>query len=230
MLLRHAARTCGVAAVLPDGRLVGSVDPGAPMMEVLSVGLLDRLGRDFSMGFGEGFMAGEWTTAPETDLGDLLTAFALRLDVLIPAPFRAMRRWFDPRRPRAERNTRDGARDNIHQHYDLSNEMFATFLDETMTYSSAWFDGVGGEQPDLAAAQRAKIDRLLDEVRVGPGTRLVEIGTGWGQLAIQAAQRGALVHTVTLSAAQLELARKRAAEAGVGDRIRIELPRLPRPR
>ena len=100
--------------------------------------------------------------------------------------------------------------------------MFATFLDETMTYSSAWFGGVGGEQRDLAAAQRAKIDRLLDEVRVGPGTRLLEIGTGWGQLAIQAAQRGALVHTVTLSAEQLELAQKRAAEAGVGDRIRIE--------
>lgn len=221
MLLRYAARTCGVTVVLPDGRQTGSNAPGAPLMEVRTAGFFDRLGRDYSMGFGEGFMAGEWTTGAGTDLGDLLTSFARRLDVVIPAPFRVMRRWFEPRRPSTERNTRDGARDNIHQHYDLSNDMFATFLDETMTYSAAWFGGA--ESADLASAQRAKIDRLLDEAHVGPGTRLVEIGTGWGQLSIQAAERGALVHTITLSAEQLELAQKRAATAGVGHRVRMEL-------
>ena len=224
MLLKLAARKSGVTVVLPDGRRTGSDKPGAPVMVVRSRKFLDRLGRDFSMGFGEGFMAGEWTTGADTDLGDLLAAFAARLDTLIPAPFRAMRRWFEPRRPVTERNTQDGARSNIHQHYDLSNDMFATFLDETMTYSAAWFGGVGEhEEADLASAQRAKIDRLLDEAHVGPGTRLVEIGTGWGQLGIQAAQRGAVVHTITLSAEQLELAQKRAAAAGVGHRVKMEL-------
>ncbi|MFV0308298.1 MAG: class I SAM-dependent methyltransferase [Desertimonas sp.] len=225
-LLRRAAGLAGVTIVMPDGRRVGSSDPGAPVMEIRTTAFLDRVARDFTMGFGEGYMAGEWTTGADTDLGDLVTAFARHLDALIPAPIRGLRRRFEPPRPADQRNTRGGARDNIHQHYDLSNDMFATFLDDTMTYSSAWFaDDAGHDHttPDLAAAQRAKIDRLLDETGVGAGTRLLEIGTGWGELSIRAAQRGAQVHTITLSAEQLALARQRAVAAGVGDRIRMEL-------
>lgn len=220
--LGHAARRAGVVVVRPDGRRFGANDPAAPVMQVATRAFIDRVGRDFGMAVGEGYMAGEWTTGPDTDLGDLLTSFARQLDLLIPFPLRTLRRWLDPRRPARERNTRDGAEHNIHQHYDLANEMFAAFLDETMTYSSAWFGAAGTGDRDLAAAQRAKIDRLLDEARVGTGTTLLEIGTGWGQLAIQAAQRGASVHTITLSNQQLELARKRAAEAGVADRVRME--------
>lgn len=222
-IVRRAARLAGVAIVMPDGRRVGSADPASPVMEIRTAAFLDRVARDFTMGFAEGYMAGEWTTGPETDLGDLVTAFAQHLDRLIPAPGRMLRHRLEPRRPHAHRNTHHGARDNIRLHYDLSNEMFATFLDETMTYSSAWFGEGATAAPDLASAQRAKIDRLLDETRVGPGSRLLEIGTGWGQLGIQAAQRGALVHTITLSEEQLALARQRAVSAGVSDRIRMEL-------
>src|SRR6202012_431972 len=85
----------------------------------------------------------------------------------------------------------------------LSNELFALFLDDTMTYSAALF-GTGPDGTPIAAdglltqAQHRKIDRLLDRAHVGPGSRLLEIGTGWGELAIRAGQRGATVRTVTL--------------------------------
>ena len=122
----------------------------------------------------------------------------------------------------------EGARRNIHRHYDLSNDLFALFLDETMTYSSALFDTDGAGRPvateaALADAQRRKIDTLLDQIGVGPGTRLLEIGTGWGELAIRAARRGATVHSLTISTEQRDLARRRIAEAGLADRVTVEL-------
>jgi cyclopropane-fatty-acyl-phospholipid synthase len=129
--------------------------------------------------------------------------------------------------PPADENTIDGARRNIRHHYDLSNDLFAQFLDESMTYSSALFDrGPGPAEAtsaDLAAAQRRKIDRLLDHAGVGDGTRVLEIGTGWGELAIRAARRGARVHSITISVEQRDLALRRVTEAGVADRVAIDL-------
>jgi cyclopropane fatty-acyl-phospholipid synthase-like methyltransferase len=123
------------------------------------------------------------------------------------------------------------ARRNIGRHYDLSNDLFALFLDETMTYSSALFppwDGVPAagdlaEAPLLAEAQRRKIDRLLDRAGVGPGCRLLEVGTGWGELAIRAARRGATVRTITISREQQALAARRVAEAGLAGQVSVEL-------
>jgi cyclopropane-fatty-acyl-phospholipid synthase len=118
----------------------------------------------------------------------------------------------------------EGARDNIRRHYDLSNELFKTFLDESMTYSSAIFDGEPYRAAeDLGQAQRRKIDRLLDVTKVGAGTRLLEIGTGWGELAIRAARRGAEVTSITISVEQAELARGRIAAAGLAERARVLL-------
>jgi cyclopropane-fatty-acyl-phospholipid synthase len=104
--------------------------------------------------------------------------------------------------------------------------MFEQFLDETMSYSSALFDPSTLDAPawsDLAPAQARKIERLLDQAGVGKGTRVLEIGTGWGELAIRAAQRGATVHSVTLSKEQRGLARQRIREAGVEDHVTVEL-------
>ncbi|MDT4982249.1 MAG: cyclopropane-fatty-acyl-phospholipid synthase, partial [Pseudonocardiales bacterium] len=99
-----------------------------------------------------------------------------------------------------------------------------TFLDDTMTYSSAVFDGEPyGADDDLADAQRRKIDRLLDVAKVGNGTRLLEIGTGWGELAIRAAARGATVTSITISIEQAELARRRIATAGMTEQASVLL-------
>ncbi len=191
-------------------------DPGA---------FFARIGAGGLIGFGESYMAGEWDCA---DLTGLLTVFAANVADLVPTPLQRLRRLAVRRQPAADEQTKAGARRNIGRHYDLSNEFFALFLDETMTYSSALFETAADGSPAaadrlLGQAQRRKIDRLLDQARVGPGTRLLEIGTGWGQLAIQAAQRGAEVRTVTISARQHELAARRVAEAGLADRVSVEL-------
>lgn len=105
----------------------------------------------------------------------------------------------------------------------MSNALFAEFLDDTMTYSSALFDTHPASWEQLADAQRRKIDRLLDAANVGPGCRVLEIGTGWGELCLRAAARGAQVRSITLSAQQCSLARQRVAAVGASDQVSIEL-------
>ncbi len=219
-VLRGAVRDLGVRARLPDGRLIGAGGPDAPELRIESGAFFHRLGADLKIGFGEAYLAGDWQAGPGTDLADLLTVFAARLTELVPASLQRLRRLVEQRLPAAEDNDREGARGNIQRHYDLSNELFAAFLDETMSYSSGWFaPGVD----DLATAQRHKIDAILDLAAVGPGSRVLEIGTGWGQLALQAGRRGATVHTVTLSAEQRDLAQRRIREAGLADRVTVRL-------
>ncbi|MET9724505.1 cyclopropane-fatty-acyl-phospholipid synthase family protein [Streptomyces zaomyceticus] len=179
-----------------------------------------RIGADGLIGFGESYMAGEWDS---DDLVGLLTVLATHIDALIPAPLRLLRGVWAHRRPLSDRGTLEGARDNIHRHYDLSNELFALFLDPSLTYSSALFDTLPATPDALTAAQHRKIDRLLDAAGVRRGTRLLEIGTGWGELAIRAAARGADVLTVTLSEEQRDLALRRIADAGVAGRVTVEL-------
>ncbi|CCA53682.1 SAM-dependent methyltransferase [Streptomyces venezuelae] len=179
-----------------------------------------RIGRHGLIGFGESYMAGEWDS---DDLAGVLTALACRVDDLVPAPLRRLRGLWVSARPTADRNTRGGARENIHRHYDLSNDLFSAFLDPTLTYSSAVFTAFPARFESLAAAQHRKIDRLLDLADVGAGTRLLEIGTGWGELALRAAARGARVTTLTLSAEQAALARERIAAAGLTDRVDVQL-------
>nr|WP_236242485.1 cyclopropane-fatty-acyl-phospholipid synthase family protein [Streptomyces sp. CC228A] len=179
-----------------------------------------RIGRHGLIGFGESYMAGEWDS---DDLAGVLTVLAAYADDLVPAPLRRLRRLWVSARPAADRNTRDGARDNIQRHYDLSNDLFSAFLDPTLTYSSAVFTAFPARFESLPSAQHRKIDRLLDLADVGAGTRLLEIGTGWGELALRAAARGARVTTLTLSTEQAALARQRIAAVGLTDRVDVQL-------
>ncbi|HJQ03819.1 MAG TPA: cyclopropane-fatty-acyl-phospholipid synthase family protein, partial [Nocardioides sp.] len=178
--------------------------------------LFARLGRDANIGFGEAYLTGAWD-AP--DLAGFLTVLAARLEHLVPKPLHAARAFVLPRIGRHDHGREEDTRRNIAHHYDLSNDLFATFLDPTMTYSSAWFE----EGDDLERAQLRKIDALLDLAGVGAGTRVLEIGTGWGALAIRAASRGATVRSITLSEEQAELARARVAAAGLADSVEVEL-------
>ncbi|KOX21607.1 cyclopropane-fatty-acyl-phospholipid synthase [Saccharothrix sp. NRRL B-16348] len=217
-LFRRAVRTLPVRVVLPGGHVLGAGGPGAPDMRVHRPdAFFSRLGVDVKIGFGEAYMVGDWTS---TALADLLSAFAAKLTTLIPPRLQPLRRWVERRHPVSDRNDAANSRRNIHRHYDLSNDLFRVFLDDTMTYSSAWFDGSDGT---LSDAQLRKIDGVLDYAGVRRGSRVLEIGTGWGALAIRAARRGATVTSLTLSAEQRALAVRRAEEAGVGDRVTVHL-------
>jgi cyclopropane-fatty-acyl-phospholipid synthase len=218
-LFRRAVASLPVRVVLPDGDRFGAGGPDAPVMRVhRPEAFFHRLGADAKIGFGEAYMVGDWSS---TALADLLSAFAAKLTTLIHPKLQLMRRWVELRHPDGEANSVEGARENIHRHYDLSNDLFATFLDETMSYSSALFDQAGDR--DLVAGQLRKIDGVLDYAGVRAGSRVLEIGTGWGALAVRAAQRGATVTSLTISAEQRKLAQRRVADAGLSDRVDIHL-------
>jgi cyclopropane-fatty-acyl-phospholipid synthase len=208
LAFRRAARLAAISVRFPDGSSFGS--PSGPVLDVINQdAFFARLGREGKIGFGEAYMAGDWD-AP--CLVEVLEALAREINRLIPPSLQWLRRLYEGRHPEAEENDRAGSRRNVARHYDLSNDLFGVFLDESMTYSSALFDH---ESEALAQAQARKIARLLDATRVGRGSRVLEIGTGWGELALQAARRGAQVTSVTLSEEQAELARRRVESAGL---------------
>ncbi len=215
--------------VYPDGTVVGAADPTLPTMVIHRPDrLARRIGRYGLIGFGESYMAGEWSS---DDLAGVLTEFASSVGDLMPRSLqRSVRSPLCGNRVRSS-TTANRPVQNISEHYDLSNELFGEFLDETLTYSSALFDTLPATRSQLADAQRHKIDRLLDSAKVGPAVACVEIGTGWGELCIRAAARGALVRSVTLSAEQQQLARaagRRRGPVGSGGDRTARLPRCRR--
>ncbi len=215
-----------VRAEMPDGSVCGAGGPGAPAMVLhRPKDFSHRVGASGLIGFGESYMAGDWD-AP--DLAAVLTVFAEQLASLVPARLQSFRRLAVKALPSSHTGDQSHTQINIAAHYDLSNEMFELFLDPSMSYSSALFDPAN--EPDgtcdqdlLAAAQVRKIERLLDAAAVGDGSTVLEIGTGWGELALRAAARGARVHSITLSVEQAELARARFAAAGVAHLVEIEV-------
>ncbi|MGW2960812.1 class I SAM-dependent methyltransferase [Streptomyces sp. NPDC001220] len=217
-VLERALRRLPLRVRLADGATLGL---GGPLIAVGDPKAFHaRIGTRGLIGFGESYMAGEWD-AP--DLVGALTVLAAHAADLIPPRLQRLRGLWAQRQPHTQRNTPDASRSNISRHYDLSNDLFALFLDETLTYSAAVFRGFPADWSLLAAAQRRKIDRLLDLAGVREGTRLLEIGTGWGELALRAAARGAHVTSLTLSREQRELALDRVRRAEYGDRVSIEL-------
>lgn len=165
------------------------------------------------VGAGEAYVAGQWSCS---DLLRLLALFVRDRDVLLgmhETPWSLPRRLVLRLGQMLRRNSVAGSRANIAAHYDLGDDLFAHFLDPSMTYSAAWFEHDG--QP-LADAQQAKLRRLCRLVDLQPGERLLEIGSGWGSLAVCAAREfGAQVTTTTISRHQFEHARRAVAAAGV---------------
>jgi cyclopropane-fatty-acyl-phospholipid synthase len=223
-LFRRVAARLPLRLLYPDGTAVGAADATAPTLLIHQPeALARRIGRYGLIGFGESYMAGEWSS---NDLTGVLTVFATSVTDLVPRALQWLRPIAPAFRPRRRAPSRERARRNVAEHYDLSNDLFAEFLDETMTYSCALFTRLPARTPkpaDLAVAQRRKIDRLLDMAGVQRGSRVLEIGTGWGELCLRAAARGAHVRSVTLSVEQQRLARLRVAAAGLSDLVRIEL-------
>jgi cyclopropane-fatty-acyl-phospholipid synthase len=171
------------------------------------------------IGFAESFIAGDWSTP---DLTALLTLFIANRDEVESVIYGS---WWGSLLYRARhflnRNSRRGSRKNIHAHYDLGNEFYRLWLDPTMNYSSAWFEG--NRCGDLVQAQEAKVRRALAECSVKPGDRVLEIGCGWGALAESAARDfGARVTGVTLSREQLAWGRRRLADAQLPGELRYQ--------
>ncbi len=173
-----------------------------------------------SVGLGEAYVDGLWETDDLVSLIRIAAAELRELDGLrgaIARPRGALHRL----RRLVPENTRSGARENISAHYDLGNELFAAFLDERMMYSCAYYPNADAT---LEQAQLAKLDRICDRLQLGPDNHLLEIGTGWGGMAIHAARRsGCRVTTTTISRAQHELATERVREAGLEDQVTVLL-------
>ncbi|WP_323100397.1 cyclopropane-fatty-acyl-phospholipid synthase family protein [Intrasporangium sp. YIM S08009] len=228
-IVAQVAGRVPVDLVLPDGTLLGggARDASRPGLQIVRPNaVFERLAHHPKIGIGEAYMAGDWKAAEGTDLADVLRPFAERMTTAVPAGWLRLRGFVDRRIPAMQRNSLLGSRRNIEAHYDLSNAMFETFLDDTLTYSSALFDHAAPTPlPDqgLEEAQLRKVDAILDAARVTAGSRVLEIGTGWGTLALQAAKRGAQVTTVTLSKEQATLARERIAAAGLTDRVDVRI-------
>ena len=204
---------------------------GVPHAEIVLVNwkVCDAALRSGDIGFGETYIAGDWTTPDLLALMNVMVANRNAIEAVVYGTWwgRILYRV----RHVMRRNTRTGSKKNIHAHYDIGNAFYRLWLDDSMTYSSALF-GDGLEAADASAradfamlpvAQRAKYDRVLDGLDLKTGDRVLEIGCGWGGLAEVAGRRGLDVTGLTLSHEQLELARRRITEHGLDDRVRLEI-------
>jgi len=209
---------------LPDGSQAhfGSPQPGAPRaaMRLLNWNVCSAALKSGDIGFAESWIAGDWTSP---DLVALLKLFIANREAAESVIYGS---WWGSLAYRIKhllnRNSRQGSKKNIHAHYDIGNQFYRLWLDETMNYSSAWFEG-DLNQP-MAQAQDAKVKRALLECGVKPGDRVLEIGCGWGALA-EAATRdfGAKVTGVTLSTEQLHYAQERLQRAGLDGQAQLRL-------
>lgn len=173
-----------------------------------------------SIGAGEAYMQAHWSTQ---QLTDLVRLFVRNMDILddmesgfakLTAPLQKGLHWFN-------RNTRSGSRKNIAAHYDLGNDFFKLFLDDTMMYSSAIF---ADKSMSLHQAQLHRLEIICRKLDLQPTDHVIEIGAGWGGMALYAAQHyGCKVTTTTISREQYELAVERVREAGLQDRVTVLL-------
>lgn len=207
---------------LPGGKTRTFGKPGTQpdaAIEVLDEEFFQRLLFHGEIGFGEAYVDGLFRT---DDLVALLE-FGLRNRSVVNLNLPALSwttRLKDLRLHRGRKNTRENARANIHAHYDLGNDFYSLFLDESMTYSSAIYDSP--DQP-LAEAQQNKYRHIAEMAGIRQGERVLEIGSGWGGFALYAARTlGCHVTTITISREQLEEARRRVAAAGLSSLVSVE--------
>lgn len=172
------------------------------------------------IGFAETYIAGDWTTPSLTDLLKVFISNRKDVEDVIYGSWAG--RLLYRIKHLLNRNTRTNSQKNIHAHYDLGNAFYELWLDGTMNYSSAWFDG-DRDRP-MRDAQHAKVRRALRMAGVQPGQRVLEIGCGWGALAEMATTEfKASITGVTLSTEQLAFARERMARVGAQDRADLRL-------
>ena len=171
-----------------------------------------------TVGFAESYMAGDFTT---TDLSQVFRFFLDNQDEFASAGRGFFKvRLGDIIGHRLKRNTRTGSRRNIAYHYDLGNDFFEVWLDQSMTYSSAVYDESEGT---LENAQAEKLRRIVEKLGIKPDDHVLEIGCGWGSMAERIARNGANVVAITLSKEQLQYTDRRLRRAGLGDLTDVRL-------
>ncbi|MEM7434912.1 MAG: cyclopropane-fatty-acyl-phospholipid synthase family protein [Myxococcota bacterium] len=174
-----------------------------------------------SLGAGESYMDGLWSTDDLVATVRVLLRSSTRLTNLDGSSVGRLRGALDGIYHRVRRNTRAGSRRNIGEHYDLGNAFYRLWLDDSMMYSSAIWER---DDMSLEQAQKARLARICGKLRLEPDDHLLEIGSGWGALAIYAAKHaGCRVTTTTISQAQYDLTRERVKEAGLEDRVTVLL-------
>ena len=218
----RALRGCALTVTDALGTEEFAGDDASPpiTIEVLDPGFYRAVAANGSVGAGEAYMDGHWRCDDLVGLIRLLVQNRSLLDSMETGIARlggiAMRGLHAFRR-----NTRDGSRKNIAAHYDLGNEFFRLFLSDDLMYSSALY---ADDQDDLEAASTRKLDRICQKLRLQPGDRVVEIGTGWGGFAVHAARHyGCHVTTTTISREQHALGSARVTEAGLQDHVTLLL-------
>ncbi|MGZ3299075.1 MAG: class I SAM-dependent methyltransferase [Asticcacaulis sp.] len=210
----------------PDGRhlvLDGKAEGPSAVLKVNDFNFMKRVIARGDIGFCEGFRENEWDTP---DLATLLTVLGMNIDHLGQLftggkLMQTLNNWLHG----LNKNTKAGARRNIFAHYDLGNNFYDQWLDQSMTYSSALFSGERfREHKDLGAAQNAKYAKLAQLVDLKPDQHVLEIGCGWGGFAQSAAETvGARVTGVTISPAQHDYAVERMKRLGLSERVEIKL-------
>ena len=208
--------------VLPDGRRFRAEGPNAgPVaeLEIVNTDIFARLIREGDLGFCEAYVEGWWLTPDLQAFMDLVHAG--NDEIYDGFPGMKLLRAFENLRHWLRSNSKKQARKNISHHYDLGNEFYRLWLDDTMTYSSALFKS--GQEP-LEKAQAQKYSSMVDLMGVKPGDHVLEIGCGWGGFAeYAAAERGLQVTALTISQAQHDYAVARIAKAGLSDRVTIKM-------
>ncbi len=193
--------------VLPSGRAIKlgrALQEPAAEIHLRSYQAVWASIRRASLGLCESYVEGHWDSPDPTRVFAFLLANSTKLDRA--APFASLGNLLDRLWHFRRSNSRSGSKRNIEAHYDLGNQFYKLWLDDTMTYSAAWF---GGGAPSLEAAQNAKYQLVLNSLGIARGHSLLEIGCGWGGLADAAADIGVEVTGITLSEEQLAFARKR---------------------
>ncbi|EJN34771.1 methyltransferase, cyclopropane fatty acid synthase [Pseudomonas sp. GM78] len=216
--LRH-----GHLVIIVDGEPLSFGQPGAAPhgeIEVHNAALWPMLAVNGSIGAGEAYIHGYWSSP---DLTAVVRVFVANLDVLdgMERGLARLRRPLVKALHWLNRNTRQGSQRNIRAHYDLGNALFEQLLDPSMMYSAAMFRS---NSDSLEQAQMYKLERICQKLDLKPGDHLLEIGTGWGAMAIYAATRyGCKVTTTTLSREQFAYARRLIEEQSLEDRITLLL-------
>ena len=231
-LPRYFARVFGMAQDmqngridfhLPDGRVFRAegANPGhVAELHIKSDDLFARLIREGDLGFCDAYLDGDWSTPDLQAFMDLVHHG--NENIYDGFPGMGLVRRFEQLRFWLQRNSKKQARKNISYHYDLGNDFYGLWLDETMTYSSALFEK--DAQQSLEAAQTAKYKSMVDQMGVQPGDHVLEIGCGWGGFAEYAAkERGLRVTGLTISEEQFKYARERIEKAGLSNLVDFKL-------